>query len=277
MFDTETLQQYLEFKWIMYAKRPHIMTFISMTLYSLILILYVNFVYMIEASPAVAPLELILLIALIYPMSINILRIYQYGPKKYISSPENYIDLFFNFNALLNFILQTKLTPTHIACKLSIMSLVLINLLRLFSILRIFSSLTPIVIMLSRVIVDLTNFLVFFFIIIFMFALVMGVLGVGNVNVEGKFRDKYKDCDVDYPYDACGSAMPGIEYNNLGLFVGNLFQVLRLSIGDFSVVALVNFLPTSNVIIFWIVWYAVVLINCVIFLNVIVAEASSSY
>ena len=97
--------------------------------------------------------------------------------------------------------------------------------------------------MLSRVIVDLTNFLVFFIIIIFMFALVMNVLGVGNINVEGKFRDKFKDCDLEFPYDKCGSLMPGIEYNHLGLFLGNLFQVLRLSIGDFSIVVLVNYLP----------------------------------
>ena len=76
IFDTEAMQQLIEFKWVMYAKRPHIMTFLMMTLYSMVLIFYVNFVYMIEDSPARKPLELILLIALIYPMFINILKIY---------------------------------------------------------------------------------------------------------------------------------------------------------------------------------------------------------
>lgn len=83
------------------------MTFFMMTLYSLVLILYVNYVYMVENSPLRQPLEIILLIALIYPMYINILKVFKYGPKDYISSPENYIDLFFNVNALVNFILQT--------------------------------------------------------------------------------------------------------------------------------------------------------------------------
>ena len=75
VFDSLTIQQVIQFKWLMYARRPHIMTFLKMTLYSIVLIFYVNFVYIINDSPAKRPLELVLLIALIYPMSINILKV----------------------------------------------------------------------------------------------------------------------------------------------------------------------------------------------------------
>ena len=124
-------------------------------------------------------------------------------------------------------------------------SLVVVVLLRLFSILRIFAALTPIVIMLSRVLYDLQAFLFFFTIIIFKFAMVLSVLGVGNVNVEGRFREKWKYYDFANPYDKCGGTMPGIEYQNIGIFNANFARVLRLSIGDFSVLELVKYLPLS--------------------------------
>ena len=194
----------------------------------------------------------------------------------YATNSENYIDLFFNVNALLNFILQTSLGPSHIACKISIISLVLVNLLRLLSVMRIFPALTPMVIMLSRVIVDLSYFFFFFFQIIFTFALIMDVLGVGNVNIEGKFRDEFKDCDLEN-FVECASEMPGVEFSHLGLFFGNIYQVFRLSVGDYAVIDLVNYLPAASVIIFWYSWVIVVIVNSVFFLNIIVAEASNSY
>jgi hypothetical protein len=124
--------------------------------------------------------------------------------------------LIFSVNALTNFILQRWLGPTHVACKLTMISLVLVVLLMLFGIMRIFGALTPIVIMLTRVLSDLRAFLTFFAIIIFKFGLVLSVLGVGNVKVDGKFRDKFKDFDIDDPFDMCGNTMPGIEYHHIG-------------------------------------------------------------
>jgi hypothetical protein len=105
VFDTEALAQLIEFKWVVYAKGPHLMTFAMVTLYSLVLMLYVNFVYLLEGSSLGAPLELVLLIALLYPLGVNCLKIYKYGPKRYFQTRANYIDLVFNINAFINFIL----------------------------------------------------------------------------------------------------------------------------------------------------------------------------
>ena len=52
---------------------------------------------------------------------------------------------------------------------------------------------------------------------------------------------------------------------------------MRVGIGDFAILNLVGFLNVPETIIFWLVWYMAVLVSTVIFLNLIVAEASQSY
>lgn len=155
--------------------------------------------------------------------------------------------------------------------------LVNIVLLKLFNIMKIFGFLTPIVVMLQNVIYDLRIFLFFFFMLTFMFSLITCVMGLGNRMVEGPFRNAYKDYDFKKPYDECGGTMPGIEYNQIGMQMGNFLSVLRVGIGDFAILDFVGFLNVTETIIFWITWYFVVLISAVIFLNLIVAEASQSY
>lgn len=157
------------------------------------------------------------------------------------------------------------------------MALVIIVLLKLVNILKIFGILTPIVVMLKKVIYDLRIFLFFFFLLTFKFSLITSIMGLGNRNVEGPFRKIYKDYDFNKPFDECGGYMPGLEYNKIGLLLGNFLSVLRIGIGDFAILDFVGFLNVPETIIFWLVWYFVVLISCVIFLNLIVAEASQSY
>ena len=67
------------------------------------------------------------------------------------------------------------------------------------SILKIFGVLTPIVVMLKNVIYDLRVFLFFFFFLTFMFSLMTCVMGLGNLNIEGPFRDKYLTFDYLNP------------------------------------------------------------------------------
>ena len=45
--------------------------------------------------------------------------------------------------------------------------------------------------MLSTVIFQLRIFMTFFFILCLLFSLQYGVIGLGNVNIPGKFRDLY--------------------------------------------------------------------------------------
>ena len=113
--------------------------------------------------------------------------------------------MIFNIIGVSNFVLQQMYGPFILASKLHMMALVVIVLLKLVNILKIFSVLTPIVVMLKRVIYELRVFLFFFFFITFNFSLMTSVMGIGNLNIEGPFKEKYKDFDYLNPTDACGN------------------------------------------------------------------------
>ena len=68
-----------------------------------------------------------------------------------------------------------------------------------------------------------------------------------------------------------------MEYKEVGLFVGNIFDVLRTTLGDYNCISTSMYLNMSETIIFWVAWIIVVIIGCIIFLNFIIAEASASY
>ena len=68
---------------------------------------------------------------------------------------------------------------------------VLLSMGKTFFYLRIFDRLSPIVTMLTKVIADLKIFMLFFFIMIIKFSLILDVMGIGNINIEGPFRDKW--------------------------------------------------------------------------------------
>lgn len=79
--------------------------------------------------------------------------------------------------------------------------------------------------------------------------------------------------------EACSEAAgeyPGIEYEVVGLFIGNIIQTLRMSLGDFGFDAAMELEPAENYI-YWVIWILIILVTCIIFLNFIIAEASASY
>ena len=69
---------------------------------------------------------------------------------------------------------------------------------------------------------------------------------------------------------------PDEEYEKIGLWFGYIITVLRTSLGDFEFQSS-EFLTVGENHVYWIVWFAIVLTNCIIFLNFIIAEASASY
>lgn len=70
--------------------------------------------------------------------------------------------------------------------------------------------------------------------------------------------------------------IPNEEYASVGLFFGSMFYTLRTGIGDFDFGA-AYFLKKNENWTFFILWFLVVVILCIIFLNFIIAEASASY
>merc|ERR1712139_557059 len=75
--------------------------------------------------------------------------------------------------------------------------------------------------------------------------------------------------------DAC-DGIPNEEYAQIGLLLGNFFYTLRTAIGDFDFGASYYMTVDENWT-FFIIWFMVVVVLCIIFLNFIIAEASASY
>lgn len=147
---------------------------------------------------------------------------------------------------------------------------ILLAIVKTFFYLRVFESLSYIVTMLKNVIYDLRVFLIFYFMVIFLFGLIFGVLGVGNMQAPGDYKELRDDPPETY-YD-----IPYEEYDQVGMFVGNFIYVMRASIGDFDFGAS-EFLNQGENIVFWLVWTLIVVLLCIIFLNFIISEIGASY
>ena len=52
---------------------------------------------------------------------------------------------------------------------------------------------------------------------------------------------------------------------------------MRISMGDMAVIAPSEYLTQGENYIFWVVWICCVLIQCIVFMNFIVAEAGNTY
>jgi hypothetical protein len=73
------------------------------------------------------------------------------------------------------------------------------QIMKSFFYLRIFESLSYIVTMIFTVVADLQAFLLFFTLLILIFGFIFAVLGAGNPNQPGKFRDEFEVCFLEDP------------------------------------------------------------------------------
>lgn len=161
----------------------------------------------------------------------------------------------------------------HLVSKINMLLIFFFGLLRTFTFLKIISSLSPIVTMLTNVVFDLRIFMLFYTILCILFSLLFCVLGLGNRKIDGNFKDNF---GVEALKDAEDPSYPGIEYEVVGLFIGNIIATLRMSLGDFGFDAAIELGKEENII-YWFVWVVVLLVTCIVFLNFIIAEASASY
>lgn len=187
----------------------------------------------------------------------------------YFTDLRNYIECTYVYISIVNLVLQNILYPEHIACKLLMIFIILFSVSRTFFYLKIFGALSPIVTMLTNVVYDLRIFMMFYVILVVLFSLLLGVLGVGNKDIEGGFNVMYGNKTINDGY-------PGYEYENIGVYLGNILDVIRISMGDFGWSGPYLLTPGENII-YWFVFIMIVVITCIIFLNFIIAEASASY
>ena len=289
MFECEPLQDLIKFKWDSYGQRFHLFGCVVHIVYIVILFLYTDMVYVqgVEAGSTpeeneanmeeISKFSFILLAGILYPAIYETVQMVKTGFFDYLSDLGNYVDLLSIWGSVAMSICHYEYTPYAFGSKVMMSVIVTLAIRRTFNFLRIFEALSPIVTMLFKVIWQLRIFMTFYFILILLFSLMYGVLGVGNYKLKGTFQDTFYKVDEPGGDLVLDPSAPGIEYIKIGLFFGNIFQVVRISMGDFAVIAAADYLPEAENYLFWVIWLITVVLTCIIFLNFIVAEASASY
>ena len=149
------------------------------------------------------------------------------------------------------------------------MTIVLVlSLLKTLFFLRIFDCFSHLVTLIGQVTTDLVPFILFYVILCFMFSLILGVIGFQNYTMKSAEEQIVIISSRDYP---------GVEYESIGRFWGNIIAVVRMSLGDNDFAATVKMDDNSIAILFWFIWVIIAYLNCIIFMNFIIAEASESY
>ena len=85
--------------------------------------------------------------------------------------------------------------PMNIICRINMIVLIFMLLIKTFFFLRIFVALSYLVTMLRMVIIDLKIFLFFYSILSFVFSLWISILGVGNFKVVSQFSQGFAPDD----------------------------------------------------------------------------------
>ena len=132
-----------------------------------------------------------LIIGTAYPLLYDIVQLFRLGIVDYFSDYWNYIDFIYMFASIVQVIFHSIYSPFLPICKATMTIVLFIGMGKTFFFLRIFEKFSPIVTMLSFVVLDLIPFSIIYFILCLMFAMQFGIMGLGNLNVEGKFRDTY--------------------------------------------------------------------------------------
>lgn len=209
---------------------------------------------------------LALAISLLYPLFYDGTQAWKQG-REYLDDAWNYLDMMNIILGYFNLFLQyTSEDKQSIGCKIVMIVVILIQLLKTFFFLRIKSEYSYIVTMIVNVVSDLRVFLLFFSILIIMFSSIFNIV----------------------------SANPADIYRNLNPFFANIMTTLRLSLGDFDFGLLESpsdkeqeeclkekkckaELSKEQHVMFWAIWIMMVLFSALIFLNFIIAEVSNSY
>lgn len=107
-------------------------------------------------------------------------------------------------------------------------------------------------------------------------------MGLGNTRVEGNFRKTYatKEYDVvgdDGTYNTDYFGVVNSEYRQIPMMLGNIINVFRTSMGDYSLIGASHYLTAGDNLLFWIMFMIILFLTNIIFLNFVIAEAGNSY
>lgn len=259
----------------MYGQRFYLIGFTIHCIYVILLNFYVAYSYVNEVADEYRYKMLVgMLCCVIYPTCHELAQLYMTGAD-YFDDAWNLGDFFYIALSITNCLVQFFHGSLHISSRCLMLLVIFMLTLKTFFYMRMFPQLTPIVVMLSRVIYDLKEFTLVFMIQIIMLSQLFSILQLG-VGLEG--QDSGKSGKRKKMIEAMLNNEVGQEYKFTGLWIGQMLWTLRASIGDFSVIDASPFIENSwENHIFWACFFFVVFSSCVVLLNFIVAEASQSY
>ena len=290
MFTTTSIQNLIQYRWQEYGSQHYTMGMIMHVFYTAILVIYVIEFYLPDLGDTDKEWGPILLIlGIVYPLYYEIFQLCKQGVTSYFSDLQNYSDIVYIWGSVANFFLQHIYGPYHIVCKLLMIVIILQVLLKTFSFMRIFESLAPIVVLMQNVFYDLRIFMLFYVILLAIFCQAFAVLGLG-ADYQQLYGIGEEKRMLKAKSKASGGASKGTdidgdqqenvfmeEYQAIGLHLAEFVWTFRLSMGDNALIEASRGLPKAEGNIFWILWIIGVIITSIVFLNFIVAEASSSY
>ena len=143
----------------------------------------------------------------------------------------------------------------------------MLTLVKTFFFLRIFKALSNLVTMMRKVVYDLRIFMIFYAILLWMCSLIFTILEVGFYKRQSSAALRDVPNSISYP---------GQEYKSIPEFTWQFLWTIRMSLGDFDF-GVATYLDPFAANIYWTVWIIVVFVTCIVFLNFIIAEVSSSY
>lgn len=242
-------------------------------LYCAIVVEYIYVTYVQGNLHAMKKYAIFMGLFLIYPWLYDLTQLCYLGPRDYFKDGYNYIDLFYIYGGFTNLVFSRIHGPNTMFSKSIMLIIIVIIAMKSLFFLRIFENFTPVVVMLINVVSNLKLFLLFYIMLLFMYAQMYAVLGVGNLQRDGKFATKFNTT-----LSKSTGQYPGAEYTAIGPWVGNFLSAMRVSLGDYeSVIEAASYLSSEDNYLFWIIWVQIVGITCIIFLNIVVAEAIASY
>ena len=154
------------------------------------------------------------------------------------------------------------------AKKIIIIVVTAVMLLKTFFFLRLFESLSHLVLMMRQVVKDLKAFLMFYTVLLWTCSLIFSIIGLGNIeNLKNDDGGAQKLKLKTYP---------GVEYQHVAKYIRHFITLFRMSLGDFDFGESTALQPFDNYW-FWIAWSLSVIVTMVVFLNFIIAEVGNSY
>ena len=268
IFETKIVMDFYDYHWNSYAKHVHYFGGLVHTVCLIAFLFYVHKVYLYREFEYRLPLLYVMLCCKIYPFIYDNFQIFSEGIRKYYMNPWNYVDQAYLWIGISNIMVQ-RFVPdiTHPASRILMVFQCMILMLKTMFFLRIFDSLSTIVTMFIRVVIDLIPFLLFYGILLVMFACSLAIIDYSNF-----------EFDDDYDIRTVQSLPtgPDREYARMNKMFARVIAVLRISIGDFGFDS-TQYMDQFTNSFYWVLFVIICMWTCIIFLNFIIAEVSAKY